>query len=259
MKIMVYSNNNQREEGKYYVYAHYTQDTGVLFYIGVGTIIYKSKKERTKYSRAYHFTGRNKFWNNVVNKHGVKVKILFHFKTKEESLIKESSLIEKYGRKCMNQGLLVNISSGGEIGPIGRTFTMSEEQKRKLSAVKSVTLYIYNSEGVFLTDMKTIEATAKYCGVTYNAIHSCLQTKNYSNNYFIFKSFQGDQLNYTVHDIDFKSKLSKKLVSYSLTGEEIIHNSIAECATYLKTDRKNLKKAIKDKRLCKKHKVEYLL
>ena len=36
---MSQSNNNQREKEKYYVYGHYTQDTGVLFYIGVGTIL----------------------------------------------------------------------------------------------------------------------------------------------------------------------------------------------------------------------------
>ena len=118
------SNNNQREEGKYYVYGHYTQDTGVLFYIGVGTILSKSNKEKSKYSRAYHFRNRNKFWNSIVKKHGVEVKILFHCASKEISLKEEAKLVEQYGRRCMNQGILVNISSGGEVGPIGRTFIM---------------------------------------------------------------------------------------------------------------------------------------
>lgn len=256
---MSQSNNNQRVEEKYYVYGHYTKDTGVLFYIGVGTVLSKSNKEKSKYSRAYHFRNRNKFWNNVVNKHGVEVKILFHCDTKETSLKEEAKLVEQYGRRCMNQGILVNISSGGEVGPIGRTFVMSEEQKKKLSEIKSTELHIYNSQGIYLISVKSIETAAKYCGVTYNAIHSCLQTKNYSNNYFIFKDFQGERLSYTVEDLDFKSTLSKKLVTYSLSGERVEHNSIADCASFLKTDRKNLKKAIKDNRLCKGHKVKFLL
>ena len=253
------SNNNQRGEGKYYVYGHYTQDTGVLFYIGVGTILSKSDKEKSKYSRAYHFRNRNKFWNSVVKKHGIEIKILSSWDTKEESLKEESKLVEQYGRRCMNQGILVNISSGGEVGPIGSTFIMSEEQKKKLSEIKSIELHIYNSQGIYLISVKSIETAAKYCGVTYNAIHSCLQTKNYSNNYFIFKDFQGERLPYTVEDLNFKSTLSVKLVTYSLSGNRLEHNSIADCASYLKTDRKNLKKAIKDKRLCKGHKVKFLL
>jgi hypothetical protein len=253
------SNNNQREEGKYYVYGHYTQDTGVLFYIGVGTVLSKSNKEKSKYSRAYHSKNRNKFWNSVVNKHGVKIKILSYWDSKEDSLKEEAKLVEQYGRRCMNQGILVNISSGGEVGPIGRTFTMSEEQKKRLSEIKSTELHIYNSQGIYLISVKAIETAARYCGVTYNAIHSCLQTKNYSSGYFIFKDFQGEKLTYTIEDLNFKSTLSKKLVTYSLSGIRLEHESVADCASYLKTDRKNLKKAIKEKRLCKGHKVKFLL
>ena len=40
-------------------------------------------------------------------------------------------------------------------------------------------------------------------------------------------------------------------------GNKIVHQSIASASSYLKTDRKNLKRAIKDQRLCKKHIVKY--
>lgn len=256
---MSQSNNNQRVKEKYYVYGHYTKDTDVLFYIGVGTILNNSDKEKSKYSRAYHFRNRNKFWNNVVNKHGVMIKILSHWETKIDSLKEEARLVEQFGRRYMNQGILVNISSGGEVGPVGRTYKMSEEQKKRLSEIKSTELYIYNSQGIYLISVKSIETAAKYCGVTYNAIHSCLKTKNYSNGYFIFKDFQGEKLTYTIEDLNFKSTLSKKLVTYSLSEERVEHESIADCAAYLKTDRKNLKKAIKENRFCKKHKVKFLL
>lgn len=256
---MIQSNNNQGVKKKYYVYGHYTKDTNILFYIGVGTILSKSDKEKSKYSRAYHFKNRNIFWNNVVNKHGVIVKIISRWETKEDSLKEESKLVEQYGRRCINKGILVNISSGGEVGPIGRTFVMSENQKKLLSDLKSIELFIYNSQGIFLLAVKKIETAAKYCGVTYNAIHSCMKTKNYSNGYFIFKEFKGNQLPYTVEDVNFKSPLSTRMISISLSGERVEHDSIMDCAIYLKTDRKNLKKAIKANRLCKKHKVKFLL
>ena len=240
---------------KYYVYGHYTNDNK-LFYIGVGTILnFKSKKHSQIYSRAYHFSNRTQYWKNISNKYGVNVKILSHFDTKEESLQEEKILIEKYGRKCMNEGILCNLSTGGEVGPTGRIFKMSEEQKKKLSDIKSMTLYIYDSQGIFLLEMKTIEATAKYCGVTYNAIHSCLQTKNYSNGYFIFKEFKGKKLNYTVDNLNFKSTLSKKVILEDLEGNKTEYESIADCARYLDVERSSIRQAIKRFTICKKHKI----
>lgn len=254
--MTIQSNNNQRVN-KYYVYAHYTEK-GNLFYIGVGTILnFKSKKQTQIYSRAHHFSNRNKFWKSIANKYGVKVKILFEYPTKEESLNKERELVEQYGRRCMKQGILTNISLGGEIGPIGRIFKMSEKQKKLLSDKKAIHLYVYNSNGEFLKKIKTIKTTANYCGVTYNAIHSCLKTKNYSNGYFIFKEYKGLSLGYTIKDVNFKHTLSKKVITEDLQGMQVEHESIWDCCQYLKTDRKNLKSAIKLGRLCKKHKVYF--
>ena len=241
------SNNNQRV---YYTYAHYTADTNILFYIGVGTILNtKTFKERTRYSRAYHTNGRNKYWKNVVNKHGFRVKILNLFETKEESLFEEKNLISKYGNR-INKGLLVNMSDGGEIGPIGRPNPMSEEQKRKLSEIKSLTLYVYNATtGSFVTEVKTIKKTAKFCGVTYNAVHSCMKTKNYTNGFFVFKDYKGELLSYTVKDLDFSSTLSKQVEIYT---EEVSHifPSIAECARFLKRERASVRQALKKNSKC---------
>ena len=240
---------------KYYVYGHYTNDNK-LFYIGVGTILnFKSKKHSQIYSRAYHFSNRTNFWKNVSNKYGVNVKILSHFNTKEESLQEEKRLIEKFGRKCMNEGTLCNLSTGGEIGPSGRIFKMSEKQKKKLSEIKSMELHIYNSQGIYLISVKKIETAARYCGVTYNAIHSCLQTKNYSNGYFIFKDFKGESLEYTVSDLNFKSTLSKKIISEDSQSNKIEHESIIDCAKFLNCSRESVRDALKRKGTCKKHKI----
>ena len=241
------SKNNQRV---YYTYAHYTLDTNILFYIGVGTILNtKTQKEKSRYSRAYHSKNRNKYWQNVSNKHGFRVKILEHFSTKEYSLFAEKKLIAKYGKR-LDKGLLVNMSDGGEIGPIGRTFFMSKEQKDKLSEIKSITLYVYNAKtGLYLESIKSIKETAKYCGVTYNAIHSCLQTKHYSNGFFIFKKYLGDTLDYTAADLDFTSPLKKEV---EISNKEISKKfpSIAECARFLKRERASVRQALKKGNKC---------
>lgn len=258
MKIIMQSNNNQRVK-KYYVYGHYTNEDK-LFYVGVGTILsLKSKTHTRRYSRAYHSNGRTALWKNVRGKYGVKVKILFEYFTKREALNKEKELIEEFGRRIVKEGYLTNLSTGGEIGPVGNTFKMSEEQKKYLSELKSMTYYVYDKTGKYLKSIKTIKSTAKYCGVTYNAIHSCLQTKNYSNGFFIFKEFQGLQLPYTCEDLNFKSTLSKKVTTKSIeNGLVVTHLSVADAASYLKTDRTNLKRAMKAERLCKKHYVKFL-
>jgi len=253
--MTIQSNNNQRVK-KYYVYGHYTLDDK-LFYIGVGTILNNSQKLKSKYSRAYHFKNRTKFWSHIKNKHGVIVKIIAEFYVKQESLVEEKRLITLYKRR-KDGGYLCNLSDGGEIGPIGHNKSMTEEQKLKLSNIKSFILYIYDSNGIFLRSIKTIKETAKFCNVTYNAIHSCMKTKNYSNGFFIFKNYKGEKLNYSKNDLIFKSILSKKVVTENITTyEKILHKSIYDCCKYLKTDRKNLKKAIKDKRLCKEHKIYF--
>lgn len=55
------------KNGLHYIYAHYTVDTGELFYIGLG-----------KYNRCNQINQRNKYWKNVYNKRGVRVEILVH-------------------------------------------------------------------------------------------------------------------------------------------------------------------------------------
>lgn len=81
---------------QYYVYGHYTLD-GRLFYVGKGTG-----------RRAWERSARNPHWNNVVNKHGLEVRILFDSLTEEDAFIKEKELIEQVGLDK-----LTNIVEGG--------------------------------------------------------------------------------------------------------------------------------------------------
>jgi len=51
---------------KFYVYVHIKESDNTVFYVGKGSG-----------GRAWDFYGRNVYWKNVKNKHGVRVEILF--------------------------------------------------------------------------------------------------------------------------------------------------------------------------------------
>ena len=101
----------------FYTYAH-TKPDGSIFYIGQGT---------KSHNRAYHKSGRNKYWHNIVNKYGFDVQILAEWKTSQEAKDHEILLIS-----CLkDMGIkLVNLTDGGE-GLSGVIF--SDEHKQKLS------------------------------------------------------------------------------------------------------------------------------
>ncbi len=103
---------------EYYVYAHLNPKTKEVFYIGIGFD-----------NRAWNLKeGRNKFWDNYVNKHGCEVEILENNLTREEAGTIEKNLISFLGRRHLNEGgILVNISEGGDGG--NRGYTHTEEWK----------------------------------------------------------------------------------------------------------------------------------
>jgi hypothetical protein len=97
----------------HYTYAHYKPQGGI-FYIGKG-----------QGHRAFQFTGRNPYWNNVVNKYGKPhVEILAYWDTEAEAYSHEALLIECF--KDMNTEL-ANIGLGG----IGGTTGFSHEPWNK--------------------------------------------------------------------------------------------------------------------------------
>jgi hypothetical protein len=98
---------------KYYTYAHFTKDTKKLFYIGKGSN-----------RRAWQTGSRNRYWTNVVKKHGRTVEILAEWATEEEAFEHEKFLIG-----CL-ETQLVNLTDGGG-GTSGRK--QSEEEKTKRS------------------------------------------------------------------------------------------------------------------------------
>lgn len=85
---------------KYYVYVHYTKDTGLPFYVGKGCG-----------SRAWTSSHRNPYWHNTANKYGVDCKILWLNLCEKDALLYEANAIlelKSFGFK------LTNLSGGGE-------------------------------------------------------------------------------------------------------------------------------------------------
>lgn len=102
------------------VYVHKRKDTNEIFYVGVGRTI----------KRANQFIGRNKHWNNIVNKVGYFVEVTHNNISWEEALSIEKYLILFYGRKDLNLGNLCNLTDGGE-GCLNAIF--SENRRLKMS------------------------------------------------------------------------------------------------------------------------------
>lgn len=109
---------------KFYIYAHYRNDTGEVFYIGKG--------EGNRYKS---MQGRNSYWHNIVNAHGYKIEILEYYESEEDAFQAEKAWIAKLGRKDLGVGLLVNMSDGGE-GASGAVRTPDQRQRYSIKAWK---------------------------------------------------------------------------------------------------------------------------
>lgn len=102
----------------FYTYAHLTEDTNQIFYIGKGT-------NRRAFERG---KDRNPHWASIVNKHGYYATILAYWKTEAEAYEHEKLLIASLKDIGYN---LTNKTPGGEGIPKGYKF--SEETKRNMS------------------------------------------------------------------------------------------------------------------------------
>ena len=105
------------------VYEHIRNDTNEVFYVGIG--------EEEK--RAFNKHHRSPYWKHIVNKVGYSVNIIYKDIDWEDACKIEKLLIEKYGRKDLGLGNLVNMTDGGEGGS---GVVVSEETRGKLSEGK---------------------------------------------------------------------------------------------------------------------------
>lgn len=111
----------------------------ILFYIGKG-----------KGRRAYVKSGRNNYWQKIVNKHGYRVEIFKENMTEQEALKEEMELIKKY-KKSLS---LVNFTDGGE-GTSG--LKMSKETRKKMSAQKKGNIWCQDRKVYTFVNAETNE------------------------------------------------------------------------------------------------------
>ncbi len=105
-----------------YLYRHIRLDKNEPFYIGIGN--------DESYKRSTIKANRSTYWKNITNKTSYKIEIVIDNLTWEEACEKEIEFILLYGRKDLNTGCLVNMTSGGEGTP---GIKRSEEYILKLS------------------------------------------------------------------------------------------------------------------------------
>lgn len=116
----------------FYLYLHINEETNLPFYVGIGT---KEPKNTFKgvYSRAYKKSSRSQYWKNYTNKYKYSIQILEESDNYEYIKQRERDFIKLYGKSKSKNGLLVNLTDGGE-GVQG--YKHSEETKRKMSIAK---------------------------------------------------------------------------------------------------------------------------
>ncbi len=103
-----------------YVYTHTRQDTGQVFYIGIGC--------SANYKRAYQMSKRNEHWKRIKKKSGgVKVAIIIDNITWSEAEFLECYLIAQFGRVQKGTGQLCNMTDGGD-GSTGRVVSDKERE-----------------------------------------------------------------------------------------------------------------------------------
>lgn len=89
-----------------YLYRHIRHDKNEPFYIGIGS--------DNVFKRAKTKKGRNEIWKKIASKTTYDVEILFSDISTEYAKQKEIEFIALYGRIANKDGILANLSGGGE-------------------------------------------------------------------------------------------------------------------------------------------------
>jgi len=111
-----------------YIYFHINPITEEVFYVGKGTFT-----KRNKYGRSNDLKKRNKHHTSTIKKYGLIVNIIEDGLSEEESFEREKFYINKFGRRDLGTGILVNQSEGGDGGSPMLGKKHSDETRKKLS------------------------------------------------------------------------------------------------------------------------------
>ena len=171
-----------------YVYCHYKSGTNEIFYIGIGS--------DNKFKRAHSVNGRNKLWHKIAAKHGFETDILSTDLSWEEACSKEIDYISKYGRIDLKNGILCNMTSGGD----GKANNVCSAETRELmsKSKKGNKLTDYVKHKIALSKQKKIvnlqtgifydsaKEAAYYNGINLNTLYSNLSKSRNNKTDFIY-------------------------------------------------------------------------
>ena len=203
----------------YYLYTHTRQDTGEVFYVGIGTTfksgIYERSKEKSK-------ARRNKHWRNIINITKYKVDIIKEFDNPKECCQAEINMIKQLGRRVNNTGSLVNISPGGHIWK------------------DAIPVYEYTLNGNFVKEWKSAREASIALGISYSNIYQnkrCKQSR--------FKTFKTDKLSDIPYYSNNYCKACKKVFQFTKTGDFVKeYNSVTEASYSMNTKVKTISSAL---------------
>jgi len=179
--------NNRQFDRDFVLYFHRDKETELIFYVGIG-----------RPRRAYKMKGRGKRWQVYVSKHGLpKVEIYKTNLTMYEAQYLESYFIKACGRrKIDDEGILVNITSGGDAtlglnGCLNPNYgkKMKDDLRKKLSEVhkgKKVSdelrkIWSEQRKGNQYWKSRTAEGIAKISQANKRRIYTDEMKKKYSD------------------------------------------------------------------------------
>jgi len=180
-----------------YVYRHITEDTNEVFYIGIGVV----KR------RAWSKHGRNKYWHNVVNKHGFRYEIVQESLSRDLAKELEIILIQIYGRRDIGTGILVNMTDGGDgmfnLSEEGRLSLVkkrtgrkkSEEARRKIGDAQKRGKHPQAKKVINITNgiiYDCIKDAAESYGIGYHNLKDKLSGRKGANNNTSLRYYNGD-------------------------------------------------------------------
>jgi hypothetical protein len=215
---------------KYYIYSHTRLDTNKIFYIGLGKTY-----DINKPTRAHIKSCRSKEWKDVYNDCNGQyiVQILHVYDNEIDCCIKEIELIDKYGRKHLNQGDLVNKAPGGH--------KWKDNQK----------IYQYDLNGNFIAEWISAKAAASTLNLIYTNIYACCLRKGRVGEYQ-FRTYKKLSIDVYVN------KKYKTIFLFNVYGKFISEfSSGIEAAKYLNAKPIEITQALRTKGSVRNHYVSH--
>lgn len=169
------------------IYRHRRLDTNEIFYIGVGV----------NEKRAFMKRNRSLFWNNITSKTKYNVEIIQENLSQEDAFELEIFLIELYGRKDINTGILCNLTNGGE----GRTNVITSLKTRLIRSKKAIK-EIKNMQvrGILKKETRSQKVINNNTGIIYDTIIDASIIANITLRHFK-RCLYGERPNYTSFEL----------------------------------------------------------